>query len=333
MKNKLSIRALFIALVPLRHLLPIFSLLSILTLSSCAKKEKKDETSKTKDSLQTNAPLKQIVGIALIEPKSHIISLYSETGGIVAKINHDINDNLKAGDVILELQSDVEQAQLQQAQSKLATQQANINSTKSQLASIRLKAENAKVNFERNANLISSGGVTKQALDDSKFNAEALAADVHSSEAALAQQENKLAELQADINYAEKVIERKKIKAPMDGKLLSMDIKVGNSIGNNQSACDFAPAGQLMAVTEIDELYEDKIADGLNAYIRLQGKTDTLATGKIFLSSPYLRKKSLFSDAPSDMEDRRVREVRVLLDDASKTLIGSRVECVIQLSK
>ena len=84
MKNKLSIQALFIALVPL---------LSLLNLSSCTKKEKKAEGI-AKDSLQLNAPLKQIVGIALIEPKSHIISLYCETGGIVAKINHDINDNL-----------------------------------------------------------------------------------------------------------------------------------------------------------------------------------------------------------------------------------------------
>ena len=99
-----------------------------------------------------------------------------------------------------------------------------------------------------------------------------------------------------------------------------------------QSACDFAPEGPLMAVTEVDELFADKVKEGMSAYIRPQGKTDTLATGKVFLTSPYLRKKSLFADAASDMEDRRVREVRVLLDQHARALIGSRVECVIQLN-
>ena len=313
-------------------------------MASCGKKSNENSnananqanasaTSAPGKTIAANGPVNQIVGIALVEPQKHIVSLYAETGGLVAKINHDLNDIVKQGDVIVELQSDVEQAQLLQAQSKLATQQALIASSKAQLASVRLKAENAKVNFDRNANLIASGGVTKQALDDSRFNAESLAADVHTAEANLAQQESKLNELQADIAYAEKVIERKKIKAPLNGKILSMDIKVGNNLSASQAACDFAPEGQLMAVTEIDELYADKVKEGLTAYIRPQGMTDTIAKGKVFLTSPYLRKKSLFSDAPSDMEDRRVREVRILLDNNSTTLIGSRVECVIKLNQ
>ncbi len=311
----------------------LFASIFFLTLCfcSCGGGEKNKSGSLSEDSLSRTANVNQIIGVATIEPKSHIVSLYSETGGIVKRINHDINEELKANEVILELESDVEQAQLEQAQSKLATQKSTIASSKAQLASVGVKLENAKLNYERNLNLIKSGGVTQQALDDSRFSFNSQSADKIGTEASLKQQEDRLLELQADINYYEKIVERKKIKAPVDGRLLSMDVRVGNNVSTNQSLCDFAPDGPLMAITEVDELFANKVKDGMRAYIRPQGKLDTLATGKIFLTSPYLRKKSLFSDDATNMEDRRVREVRVLLDEGGKTIIGSRVECVILL--
>ncbi|HXD93019.1 MAG TPA: HlyD family efflux transporter periplasmic adaptor subunit, partial [Bacteroidia bacterium] len=127
------------------------------------------------------------------------------------------------------------------------------------------------------------------------------------------------------------VIDKKKIKAPANGKILSVDVRLGNNVLASQSVGDFAPDGPLIAITEVDELFATKIAVGMKAYIRPQGQLDTLATGKIYLTSPYLRKKTLFSDDATNMEDRRVREVRVLLDKSDKVLIGSRVECVILL--
>ncbi len=307
------------------------SVLLLLSFFSCGGGNKNTIEENRKDSLSKPINIDQIVGVATIEPKSHIVSLYAETGGIIKKIDHDINEDVKENEVIVELVSDVEQAQLEQAQSKLATQESMLASAQAQLTSVSVKMENAKVNFERNQNLIKSGGITQQVLDDSRFAYNSQHADQASSDANVKQQENKMKELQADINYNQKIVDRKKIKAPVNGKVLSMDVKVGNNVSTTQSICDFAPDGPLMAITEVDELFADKIQNGMSAYIRPQGKQDTLATGKIFLTSPYLRKKSLFSDDAANMEDRRVREVRVLLDEGAKTLIGSRVECVILL--
>jgi multidrug efflux pump subunit AcrA (membrane-fusion protein) len=308
----------------------ILFILIIALLTSCSGNKKEESKADTQHPLVSDNP-DRVVGIASIEPKSRLISLYAETGGIVKQIVHDIDDNVKAGEIIVELVSDVEQAQLEQAQSKLATQQAVVESAKSQSASLKVKSENAKVNYDRNNNLIQSGGVTKQALDDSKFLSESSLADFNASLANITQQENRLKELQADIHYNEALVARKKIKAPVNGKVLSMDVKIGNNISSSQSVCDFAPEGPLMAITEVDELFASDVKVGMRAYIRPQGRTDTLATGKIILTSPYLRKKSLFSDGATNMEDRRVCEVRVLLDDGSKVIIGSRVECVILL--
>jgi len=299
-----------------------------LLLSACkADKEKKEV-------LPSNpAENNMIVGVANVEPQGRIVSLYAEVGGIVEQINYDINDSVKKDQVIIKLDALVEQAQLQQAQSKISTQKAAIEVAKAQLASAQVKLNNAKTNYERNQRLKQFDGVSQQLVDDSKFAYESAQSDLSSAQANLSERNNQLKEQETDIAYFQKVIDRKSIKAPSDGKLLSMDVRVGNSVNSSQAVADFAPAGNLIAITEVDELYANKVEPGLTAYIRPQGAKDTLAMGKVILCSPYLRKKSLFSDNAANMEDRRVREVRVLLNESSKVLIGSRVECVIILNK
>jgi len=307
----------------------LFLLICFSFLLSACKTDKKN-----KEVLPSNpAENKMIVGVANIEPQGRIVSLYAEVAGIIEQINFDINDTVKKDQVIIKLDALVEQAQLQQAQSKISTQRAAIDVAKAQLESAQVKLNNAKTNYERNQRLKQFDGVSQQVVDDSKYAFETAQSDVSSAQANLSERNNQLKEQETDIQYYQKIIDRKSIKAPADGKLLSMDVRVGNSVNSSQAVADFAPAGHLIAITEVDELYADKVSPGLSAYIRPQGSTDTLATGKVILCSPYLRKKSLFSDNAANMEDRRVREVRVLLNESSKVLIGSRVECVIMLNK
>jgi len=300
-------------------------------INSCGESKQKKPAEVVTQTPEKTPDVTKIVGMASVEPLTRIVSLYSDIGGIVDKINYDINSEVKANDIIFVLNTDVEEAQLGQAKSKLGTQQAIINVAKAQWASLNVKLNNARVNYDRNVNLLKAGAVTQQVTDDSKFAYESLQEDVLAADAGLKEQEAKVTELLADINYYQKVIDRKKIKAPANGKILSVDVKIGNNVLASQSVGDFAPDGPLIAITEVDELFATKVKEGMKAYIRPQGQLDTLATGKIYLTSPYLRKKTLFSDDATNMEDRRVREVRVLLDKSEKVLIGSRVECVIIL--
>ena len=147
----------------------------------------------------------------------------------------------------------------------------------------------------------------------------------------LLQAQKRLNELKSDIEYYQTILDKKTVRAPLDGTILSVDTKLGDNVSGTTSVSDFAPDGSVMAITEIDELFSDKIKIGQKAYVRAQGDTIVLATGKVIEAAPYLRKKSLFSDKADDLEDRRVREVRVQLDSTEKLLIGSRVECIIDL--
>lgn len=306
-------------------------LIALLVLfSGCAK----PDSAKQNESIATDtAPptIDKIIGVANIEPINRILPLAPASGGIVSRIYVAIGKQVKKGELLIQLDDAVEQAQLKQALSKVQTQEALIVARKANLAPVHTQFENAKINASRNRKLFDGNALTEKELDDSRFNEENLYAQLQAAEKEIPQQEKRLEELKTDIYYYQTLIAQKKVFAPSAGTVLSVEVKEGSFVNTGTVVSEFAPEGKLMAIIEIDELYADKIQIGQTGYLRPQGGTEILAKGKVILTAPYLRKKSLFSDRADNLEDRRVREVRLELEEGAKVLIGSRVECVIAL--
>ncbi len=85
--------------------------------------------------------------------------------------------------------------------------------------------------------------------------------------------------------------------------------------------------------TEVDELFAGRLSIGLDADIRYVGSDSVVAKGKVIFLSPYLKKKSLFSQKANEQEDRLVREVRIKIEGESGLILNSKVESVIVLKK
>ena len=81
----------------------------------------------------------------------------------------------------------------------------------------------------------------------------------------------------------------------------------------------------------IEKKHINKAKNGQKVKINMQGTSNTLSTGTVVFCSPFLSKKSIFNDRADNLEDRRVREVHVRIDQPKAVLIGSRVECIISL--
>ncbi|GAB2518077.1 hypothetical protein GCM10027085_04690 [Spirosoma aerophilum] len=308
------------------------TLAAALSLVSCDnKKEKAEAQQDSIRTMQTARQIAEVVGVAVIEPAARISKLAAETDGLVKTMNVEIGQEVRKGQVLLTMDNAVESAQLQQATVKLKTQQDAIETARQNVQTLRVQLRKAEADLSRNETLFAGNALTRKELDDSRYDVQNLQQQIRASEAQVKQAQGRIAEIRADNQYARTVAGLKTVKAPVDGTLLSLDAKVGQYLSSNQPIGDFAPAGPLVAVTEIDELFALKVKVGQKAYIRPQGSSDRLTTGTVILASPYLRKKSLFSDNASNLEDRRVREVRVRLDDPGKVIIGARVECVINV--
>lgn len=301
-------------------------------LSSCSSKdEKRTAQADSLQTIQQPTNITEVLGIAIIEPAEGITELSAESGGVVRDIQVHIGQELSKGQVILTLDKAIETAQLRQATSKIGTQQDAIEAARQHVQTLKVQVTKAQADLQRNETLFKGNALTLKELDDSRYTVENLQQQVRASEAEVKQAQARISELRSDINYYSTIESKKVVKAPANGTLLSLDAREGQFLANNQSIGEFAPTGPLIALTEIDELFALNVKIGQKALIRPQGSSEVLSSGTVILASPYLRKKSLFSDNAANLEDRRVREVRVQLDNPGKVIIGARVECIINV--
>lgn len=301
---------------------------AILT-SSCSS-DKKESAIKA-DSLARSKPLEvnTVMGIAIIEPESQIASLASESNGVISAISVQAGQQISKGQIILNLNNDLELAQLQQAQSKIGTQKQAISAAEANLSVIINQRDKAKRDQIRDQGLFDGKAITKDVLDNTKYVVDNLDQQIASQKVAIEQQKARILEINADIKYYQTLLSKKAVHAPESGTLLSLNVHQGEFLSTNQSIGNFAPKGPIIALTEIDELFATKIKVGQKAFVKNQGSQEVVSRGTVILTSPYLRKKSLFSENSNNLEDRRVREVRVQLDDPSKVILGARMECWI----
>lgn len=283
--------------------------------------------------VQTPRQLNEVLGIAVIEPAARISQLSAQTSGLVRRIYVDVGQEVRRGQVILDMDNTLESAQLRQASVKIGTQQDAVETARQAVGTLRVQRQKAEADLQRNRTLFAGNALTRKDLADSQYQVDNLNQQIRQAEAQVRQTEGQIRSLRTDIQYARTVSGLKTVNAPASGTLLSLDAKVGQYLTGNQSIGDFAPAGPLVAVTEIDELFALRVKVGQKAYVRPQGSRERLTTGTVVLASPYLRRKSLFSDNTANLEDRRVREVRVKLDDPGRVIIGARVECVIDVKE
>lgn len=308
--------------------------LVLVTFTACGKKEA--DTAATK--ADPNAPkidsvfvLNDVIGIGRVEPADKMTTINSEVTGFIREVKFVENQPIKKGQVLLVLDDDVEKAQLSQSKSKIAAQQSAISAANANLEVIKVKIAQAKNTLDRNTKLVAGNAGTQQAVDDARFVVADVEKQLAEGKTKVAQAENKLTELKADIGYFDVLTKRKTFNAPRSGRFLSQDVKPGQFVSNTTSLGDFAPEGPTQVICEIDELYAQTIMVGQTAQIRLQGSTEILASGKVAYAAPYLKKKSLFSDRADNLEDRRIREVRLALDDETKVILGQRVEVLIKV--
>jgi HlyD family secretion protein len=307
----------------------ILGLLLSIIMNSCGTDKK--ENAALADSLAQSTPLQinKVMGIAIIEPAAQIANLASESNGIIENINVQAGETVAKGQAILSLNRDLENAQVTQAKSKIATQKQAVEAAEASLAQLKVQLEKANRDLIRDQGLYDGKALTKDALENSKYTIENIEKQIYTQKVAIKQQKTKSLEILADVKYYQTVLSKKTVYAPQNGVLLSLNVHPGEFLATNQSIGEFAPNGPTIALTEIDELFAMKVKVGQKAEIRNQGSQEIIATGKVILTSPYLRKKSLFSENSNNLEDRRVREVRVQLDEPANVILGARVECWI----
>ena len=305
----------------------IIASVAILLFASCSNKD--EQKNKKVESTAPNE-ITQVVGIARIEPEKGLLYIYSNANGKIESVNAIENDVVKQNSVLITLTQQTDEAELSMEKSKIASQNSAIESAEASAKAIQSDLQKAKADVELNEKLLAAKAITAQTLNDSKAKYDKLLFEYNKQLAGVNETKNKLTEIEANIKYKSAIINDKIIKAPFNGKVLQLDVHNGDYITTGQKLGQFAPEGSLVAVTEVDELFADKIKTGMKAEIISQLNGEKIGEGEVVFVAEFLKKKSLFSDETT-IEDRRVKEVKIRLKSDTKIAINNRVDCIIKL--
>lgn len=299
-------------------------------LCACGNKEAKDN--KADQQQKDAATVDQVVGIGKIEPENEIIQLYAPVNGIIVNVLKKENDTISTGAAIVELDHRLEDAKVQQLSGEVQSQTWQIKADEASQEEYEAKYNNATAELQRLERLLGKGAETQQAVDDAGTALKTYQSNLKRLQAGVALAKSKLEQTKAALRIAQIEREQKIIRSPVNGKILEIDALTGGSVDTRQSLAQISPLGKTIAICEIDEMYADKIAVGQKAWIRNVGATDTLSSGRVYSALSFLKKKSLFTDQSGEKEDRRVRTIKIMLDNADNLLLNARVECVIAIS-
>jgi len=247
---------------------------------------------------------RSVVATGKIQPILQV-EVKSKASGIVERLYVDINNPVKKGQQLAQLdqqeivaQVEAQKAQLASAEANVSTYEANIEQDKVNAAAPDLPMY--KATLDRNLAMQKEGIVSRQTLDDA--NKEYLAAltkrdssqaQIGVDNAKLKQARAQVMQSQAGLKQLEEQLGYTTIEAPMDGVILSRDVEIGDAVSSilvlGSTATLVMTEGDTTEVYVQGKVDESDIAHvymGQPARIKVESFRDRLFYGKVTKIAP-----------------------------------------------
>ncbi len=271
---------------------------------------------------------RSVVATGKIQPILKV-EVKSKASGIVEKLYVDINDRVKKGQQLAQLdqveilaQVNAQRALLSAAEANVATYEANIEQDKVNAAAPDLPMY--KATLDRNQQMHKAGIVSRQALDDANKDYLAALTRRDSSKAQIGVDAARLKQARAQVLQADASLKQlveqlsyTTIVAPMDGEILSRDVEIGAAV----SSILVLGSTATLVMTEGD-----------TSEVYVQGKVDEADIAHVYMGQPARIKVESFRDrlfygkvtkiSPMGVEKDNVTtfEVRVSINNAGGEL-------------
>jgi HlyD family secretion protein len=218
------------------------------------------------------------------------VQVGSQVSGTISKLYVDFNSQVRKGQLIAELDPNLFEGNLMQAQADLENARANSAAAKANLEKAKATAVQTRADYERTLGLTKEGVLSQQALDLAKSNADSAAAAVSAAAAQVKQADAQVQQKAATVKVAQTNLNYTKITAPIDGTVINRAVDVGQTV-----------AASLQAPTLFT------IAQDLTKML-VYAKTDESDVGRIRPGQPVTFKVDAF---PNETFRGQVQEVRM----------------------
>lgn len=213
--------------------------------------------------------LRTVTAVGSLQPKEYV-DVGTQVSGRVEAVHFDINDRVRKGDLIAQIDASTIEATIQ-------SDRADIENLEAQLAQQRAEAVLAQQQYERNRRMAESRAVSQDTVDQTQA---ALAVARARVKATQAQLKSAAASLERDLTN----LGYTKIFAPMDGTVVSQTTLEGQTVNANQSTPVIVQVANLDIMTvwaQVTEADINKIQADMKANFTTLGMPERRWSGTV----------------------------------------------------
>lgn len=239
-----------------------------------------------------------------------LLRVTSPRDGSVASLLVHEGDQVKAGDILATLDSEQESLS-----AKIAAEEAV--QAQEQYKLLQMKMKNLSRQADRVKRAAAGNAVSDQALDDAISARDSLGSE-HKVAASI------LAASQMRRDMANREVEIRTIRAPVDGFIIRQGVKVGEFAAANGATEMFTilPEGQKIIRAEIPEQFLDSVKPGLPVEVLAEDRSGQSYEGRISRISPVLMQSN---GMPGERNDIRTASSTILVSRDAPFRVGQRV--------
>lgn len=252
-------------------------------------------------------------GVLEVKDKKDI---FARLTSYAAEVLVEAGDEVKAGEVILKLDSDDLALKVAQTRAEYDEKQTELVTINSKIKAGQKKVETIKKEYQRTKALFDLGAVSSQQLEhierDLVIEEENLKV---LQEATLPLVKAQLEEAAVALKKAQNTLEKAVIKSPFDGRVLKLDVKEGQPVQEGTHLVTVGKLGELMIETGINEIDAAELAIGDKVEITSEGIFAEPFIGVIDYIAPIAELEST-----SQGEQTQVK-IRVAVDNIENSKI------------
>jgi HlyD family secretion protein len=261
-----------------------------------------------------------IAGAGIVEASSENIQIGTPVAGIVTEIPVAVGSDVKKGDPLFQIDN-------RELQAELKVKQAALESAREQVKVEAANMADARNKWAMWVEIGDKGAVSKDELDSRRFM-------VQKTEAAYSKSGADVKSAEAAVGQVETEIERRIVRAPVDGQVLQIKTHLGEFAPANVVATPLVVLGNVKVLhvrTDIDENDAWRLDPKAEAVAFVRGNNQISTPLKLVRVEPYvIPKRSLTGDS-TERVDTRVLQVLYKVERASVPIyVGQQMDVYVK---
>ena len=221
-----------------------------------------------------------VFGTGTLEGKTRLAVSPRETGSI-RKLFADQGEIVKAGTLLVEMDSDDIAQQLKVAEAELKVAQASLLRIEAEIRSAKANLEYADSMFQRSKTLLQSNAEPQSAFDKNRENMLVATAALEQAGKRRIEAEATLAKHKAQIAYYKTKMAETRLTAPFDALIVRRNREQGAIVNPGVSIMDIVDTANIWASVWVDETQIAKLQNGLAADVIFRTLPNQRFSGKI----------------------------------------------------